>query len=61
MERFADAEPLIARATSINQTSPASFNNYGLISKRLNKLQQALVKFTEALTLDPSGAETWNN
>lgn len=61
MERFAEAEPFIARATSINQKSDVSFYNYGLISKRLNKPQQALENFSKALALNPNVAETWNN
>jgi predicted O-linked N-acetylglucosamine transferase (SPINDLY family) len=61
MERFAEAEPLIAKATSINLSSAASFSNYGLISKRLNKPQQALENFGKALALNPNVAETWNN
>ncbi|MFB9262014.1 tetratricopeptide repeat protein [Bradyrhizobium erythrophlei] len=61
MERFAEAEPFIARATSINQKSDASFYNYGLISKRLNKPQQALENFNKAIALNPNVAETWNN
>jgi len=54
MDRFAEAEPLIARATSINQQSDMSFYNYGLISKRLNKPQQALENFGRALALNPA-------
>ena len=60
-ERFAEAEPLIARATSIDQRSDTSFYNYGLISKRLDKPQQALENFSKALALNPRIAETWNN
>jgi protein O-GlcNAc transferase len=61
MERFAEAEPLIARATAINQQSDVSFYNYGLISKRLGKPQQALENFGKALALNPRAAEAWNN
>src|SRR4051812_17256517 len=61
MERFAEAEPLIARATSLSQNSDVSFYNYGLISKRLNKPQQALENFGKALSLNPNVADTWNN
>lgn len=61
MQRFAEAEPLIARATSLNQCSDVSFYNYGLISKHLNKHQQALENFSRALALNPDVAETWNN
>jgi predicted TPR repeat methyltransferase len=61
MERFAEAEPFIARATSLNQQSDVSFYNYGLISKRLRKHQQAFENFSKAIALNPSIADTWNN
>ena len=61
MERFTEAEPFIARATSLNQQSDVSFYNYGLISKHLNKPQQALENFSKAIALNPNIAETWNN
>jgi predicted TPR repeat methyltransferase len=60
-ERFAEAEPFIARATSLNQQSDVSFYNYGLISKRLRKPQQAFENFSKAIALNPDIAETWNN
>jgi tetratricopeptide (TPR) repeat protein len=61
MERFAEAEPFIIRATALDQNSDVSFYNFGLISKRLNKPQQARENFEKALSLNPSVAETWNN
>src|SRR6516165_5113525 len=61
MKRFAEAEQFIARATSLNQQSDVSFYNYGLISKHLNKPQQALENFRKAIALNPNIAETWNN
>ncbi len=60
-ERFAEAEPFIARAISLNQQSDVSFYNYGLISKRLGKPQQAFDNFSKAIALNQSIAETWNN
>lgn len=60
-ERFAEAEAFIARATSLNQQSDVSFYNYGLISKRLRKPQQAFENFSKAIALNPGVAETWNN
>jgi protein O-GlcNAc transferase len=59
--RFADAEQFVARAVELNQSSDVSFYNYGLISKELNKPQQAYEKFTESLKLNPNVPETWNN
>src|SRR6516164_1759968 len=61
MERFAEAEPFIAKATALNEQSDVSFYNYGLISKHLNKPQQALENFSKAIALNPNIAETWNN
>jgi protein O-GlcNAc transferase len=59
--RFAEAEEFIERATRLNRTSDISFYNYGLISKHLNKPQQALDNFNKAIALNPTVAETWNN
>ena len=42
LNRFPEAEPLIAKAVKLNQSSDVSFYNYGLISKQLNKPKQAL-------------------
>ena len=61
MGRFGEAEPFIAKAISLNQSSDISFYNYGLISKHLNKPRQALENFSKALGLNPNVAETWNN
>jgi len=61
MERFAEAEPLIARAVKLNRSSDVSFYNYGLILKRLGKLEQALEQFNSALRLNGTVFETWNN
>ncbi len=61
MERFADAEPLIARAVKLDQSSDVSFYNYGLILKHLGKPKQAVAQFTQALRLNQAVADTWNN
>lgn len=60
-ERFAEAERFIARAVKLNQNSDVSYYNYGLISIKLNKPEQALEQFEKALELNPKVAETWNN
>lgn len=60
-ERFADAEPFIARATALNGSSDVSFYNAGLIAMRLGKPRQAAEQFGKALQLNPNVAETWNN
>ncbi len=39
MERFGDAEPFIARAVKLNQSSDVSFYNYGLILKHLGQAE----------------------
>ena len=61
MERFAEAEPFIARAVKLNQDSDVSFYNYGIILKALDKPQQALEQFDNALRLNSKAPETWNN
>jgi protein O-GlcNAc transferase len=61
MERFEEAEPFIVRAIALDQKSDVSFYNFGVISKRLNKPQQALENFDKALNLNPDVAETWNS
>jgi predicted O-linked N-acetylglucosamine transferase (SPINDLY family) len=61
MDRFSDAEKFIARAVKLNQSSDVSFYNYGLISKKLNKPQQALEQFSRALALNRNVPESWNN
>ncbi|HEX7923105.1 MAG TPA: tetratricopeptide repeat protein [Bradyrhizobium sp.] len=60
-ERFAEAERHIEKATAINQGSYASFYNYGIVSKHLNKPRQALDKFNKALALNPKDAAIWNS
>ncbi|MBI1201655.1 MAG: tetratricopeptide repeat protein [Rhodopseudomonas sp.] len=60
-QRFAEAERFVAKAVMLHQSSDVSFYNYGLISKHLNKPQQALVQFGKALELNPNVSESWNN
>lgn len=60
-ERFAEAEKFISKAVSLNKGSDVSFYNYGLISKKLNKPQQAIEQFDKALALSRNVPETWNN
>ncbi|MBR1166932.1 tetratricopeptide repeat protein [Bradyrhizobium liaoningense] len=59
--RFAEAEPFIARAVKLNQGSDVSFYNYGLIAKQLGKPALAHEQFTRALRLNPNVRESWNN
>lgn len=59
--RFAEAEPFIARAVKLNQGSDVSFYNYGLIARQLNKSALAHEQFTRALRLNPNVRESWNN
>ena len=61
MERFAEAEPLVARAVKLDQSSDVSFYNYGLILKHLGKPKQAVEQFTQALRLKQTVSDTWNN
>lgn len=59
--RFAEAEPFIARAVKLNQGSDVSFYNYGLIAKQIGKPALAHEQFSRALRLNPNVRETWNN
>jgi protein O-GlcNAc transferase len=61
MGRFSEAEEFISLAVKLNQSSDASFYNYGLILKHLNKPQRALEQFNKALELKRGVAETWNS
>ncbi|WP_291571499.1 tetratricopeptide repeat protein, partial [Bradyrhizobium sp.] len=61
MDRHAEAEPLISKAIKLNQSSDVSYYNYGLISKRLGKFQQALEQFNNAIRLNAKAPETWND
>jgi tetratricopeptide (TPR) repeat protein len=61
MGRFAEAEPVVARAVGIDQTSDVSYYNYGVILGRLNKFEQAIEQFGHALRLNPATLESWNN
>ena len=60
-DRFAEAEPFIARAVALNKSSDVSFYNYGLIAMRLKKPQLAHEQFTLALALNRNVSQTWNN
>ena len=61
MERHAEAEAFISKAIKLNQSSDVSYYNYGLISKRLGKSEQALEQFNKAIHLNAQAPETWNN
>ncbi|MCW5691403.1 MAG: sulfotransferase [Pseudolabrys sp.] len=61
LQRFAEAEPVIARAIALNQSSDVSYYNYGLILKQRGKLKEALEQFDRALALNDKVADTWNN
>jgi protein O-GlcNAc transferase len=59
--RFAEAEPVSARAILLSPGSDAAYYNFGLILKQLKKPAQALQQFNKALSLNPAVAETCNN
>ena len=61
MERFAEAEEFIEKAVKLNQSSEASFYNYGIILKRLGKVALAKLQFDRALQLNSKVYETWNS
>ena len=61
MERFKDAEPVIAKAIELNKGSDTSFYNYGLVLKKVGKPEIALQQFDQAIRLNANVADTWNN
>lgn len=61
MQRYAEAEPVIARAVKLDASSDTSFYNYGFVLKQLGKPQQALEQFDRALHLNAKSFEAWNN
>jgi len=61
MRRNKEAEQFARAAIDADQTSDATFYNYGLILKSLHRPQEALVQFNKALTLNAVVADTWNN
>ncbi len=61
MGRYADAEPYIARAVTVDDTSDASFYNYGVVLRALGKRQEALAQFERALRLNPRHVKALNN
>ena len=61
LHRYAEAEPIIARALELDRSSDISFYNHGLILKHLGKPKQAAEQFTHSLRLNETIADTWNN
>lgn len=59
--RHAEAEGFIARAVKLDQSSDASFYNYGTVLKQLGKPAQALEQFERALRLNAKSIDAWNN
>lgn len=58
--RFAEAEDSLRQAIEVSR-SDATLFNYGLVLKALNRPEEALKRFTEALAINPAAAETWYN
>jgi protein O-GlcNAc transferase len=59
--RYAEAEPVSAKASALSPGSDVANYNSGLILKQLNKPSEGLQQFNKALELNPAIAETWNN
>ena len=57
MARFAEAEPFIARAVKLDQSSDVSFYNYGIILRTLNKphswIRAPLIERTSESNAEP--------
>ncbi|RTL50300.1 MAG: glycosyltransferase family 41 protein [Bradyrhizobiaceae bacterium] len=60
-KRFAEAEPFLQKAISIDARSDKTFYNYGLVLKALGKPEQAMAAFHRSLSINPAESETWNN
>jgi protein O-GlcNAc transferase len=56
LHRFEEAEQLQTDARS-----SATFCNYGLILKALKRPEDALTQFNQAVRINPSSAEAWND
>jgi predicted O-linked N-acetylglucosamine transferase (SPINDLY family) len=61
MRRIEEAEQFARAAIEVNQSSDATFYNYGVILKSLHRPQEALIQFDKALALNAAVADTWNN
>src|ERR1700682_5352505 len=59
--KYADAERHLQSALKINSTSDATFYNYGIVLKALGRPDEALLRFGQAIAINPGNAETWNN
>lgn len=60
-KRYGEAEPYLQTAVKAGATSDVTFYNYGLVLKALGRPDEALERFTEAITLNPGNADSWNN
>ena len=58
--RFAEAETYLHRAVQKYANSDATLYNYGIVLKALHRPAEALERFSEAIKINPSVAETWN-
>jgi tetratricopeptide (TPR) repeat protein len=60
-KRYADALPLIERATQLNPSSFDAWFNLGFILNELHRYTSALPAYDRALALDGNSAPAWNN
>ncbi|MFZ3310225.1 MAG: tetratricopeptide repeat protein, partial [Xanthobacteraceae bacterium] len=58
--QFAEAENYLRRAVREYAHSDATLSNYGLVLTALKRPAEALGRFSQALKINPSSAETWN-
>jgi protein O-GlcNAc transferase len=61
LHRFEEAEQYMRLAVQTDARSSATFCNYGLILKALKRPEDALTQFNQAVRINPSSAEAWND
>lgn len=59
--RYGEAETVMRRAIGVDGRSDATFYNYGIVLKALNRPKDALEAFSKAIAINPSVPESWNN
>lgn len=59
--RFEEAAQYMKRSIDAGSTSDATFYNYGIVLKALDRPAEAIEQFDRSLSINPVVAETWNN
>jgi tetratricopeptide (TPR) repeat protein len=59
--RFEEAAGYMKKSIDAGSASDATFYNYGIVLKALNRPAEAIEQFDRSLSINPAIAETWNN